>query len=242
MKSVINNVVEVKVNRVVTGFQPGVGKKSFNSTATTYGQLKTELRSAGFNLQNVRVSEGNTQIDLVNDDAILPVNIQKRGQITNDLIIIMTPKEKPKSGAINVRQASYKELKAEIKALYNSANSAVANSAKTHFGNYTQMSTETMRNFLQAWSKTTLARRIAREQVDAPSASVPTKKASAKSEKEEAVKVEVPSFDTEGYNNAIQHILYGVSLLQDLIPKQVDDSPSEDELEELARKQRNRDY
>lgn len=144
----VNNIVAVGVQRNISAFQPGVGRRDFQSSATTYGQLKEELQSQGFNLSNTRVTEGNTQLDLVNDDAVLPVNIQKRGQVTNDLIIVMTPNARPKSGSIDVQDASYAELKAEVKALYHGEQSE---EARAHFGNYTQMKTAVMRELLQEW-------------------------------------------------------------------------------------------
>ena len=144
----INNIVAVGVQRNISAFQPGVGRRDFQTNATTYGQLKEELQSQGFDLSNTRVTEGNTQLDLVNDDAVLPINIQKRGQITNDLIIVMTPNARPKSGSIDVQNASYAELKAEVKALYHGEQSE---EARAHFGNYTQMKTDVMRDLLQEW-------------------------------------------------------------------------------------------
>lgn len=149
-KSVVNNLVQQSVKRMVSAYAPGVGRINFESEATTYAQLKKELVAKGYSLEGMRVTEGNTQLDLRSDDAILPTNIDRgeRG-ITNDLVIIMTPQQKIKSGAIDVDTAPYKELKATIKELCNSESTKVA--AKAHFGNYTQMSTPVMRSKLKEW-------------------------------------------------------------------------------------------
>ena len=56
----INNIVSVKVQRNISAFQPGVGRRDFQSNAITYGQLKEELIAQGFDLSNTRVTEGNT--------------------------------------------------------------------------------------------------------------------------------------------------------------------------------------
>ena len=216
MNLAINNVVEVAINRTVSAYQPGIGKKDFRSTATTYGQLKTELIQQGFNLRDVRVSEGNTRIDLVNDDALLPTNIQKRGQITNDLIIVITPRERPKSGAMDINTAPYKELRTAIYKLCHTPATAIK--ATVHFGNYTQMKTEVMRSKLQSWHAA----------------------ASAKLEREalENTPNEEVTIPQNQYNEAIQHILYGVNILQNIL-NQSSETPTEEELIQLANMQSN---
>ena len=219
----INNIVAVGVQRNISAFQPGVGRRDFQTNATTYGQLKEELQSQGFDLSNTRVTEGNTQLDLVNDDAVLPINIQKRGQITNDLIIVMTPNARPKSGSIDVQNASYAELRAEVKALYHGEQSE---EARAHFGNYTQMKTDVMRDLLQEWQL--------------------PQKYSADTAKFEEVRSKLESGDFEVltieinqniYNEALKYILYGVTLLQNkIITVGSMEAPSTEELEDLVEK------
>ncbi len=219
----VNNIVAVGVQRNISAFQPGVGRRDFQTNATTYGQLKEELQSQGFDLSNTRVTEGNTQLDLVNDDAVLPVNIQKRGQVTNDLIIVMTPNARPKSGSIDVQNASYAELRAEVKALYHGEQSE---EARDHFGNYTQLKTDVMRDLLQEWQ-------------------IP-QRYSADTAKFEEVRSKLESGDFEVltikinqniYNEALQYILYGVILLQNkVITLGSTEAPSTEELESLVEK------
>ena len=221
--NLVNNIVAVGVQRNISAFQPGVGRRDFQSNATTYGQLKEELQSQGFNLSNTRVTEGNTQLDLVNDDAVLPVNIQKRGQVTNDLIIVMTPNARPKSGRIDVQNASYAELKAEVKALYHGKQSE---EARAHFGNYTQMKTAVMRDLLQEWQ-------IYQE------SSADTAKFEEVRSKLELGDFETPTTEVNKnvYNEALKHILYGVTLLQnEVITLSSTEAPSTEELEELVKK------
>lgn len=209
--NLVNNIVTAGIQRNISAFQPGVGRRDFQTNATTYGQLKEELLSQGFDLSNTRVTEGNTQLDLVNDDAILPVNIQKRGQVTNDLIIVMTPNARPKSGSIDVQNASYAELKAEVKALCHGEQSE---EARAHFGNYTQMKTAVMRDLLQEWQ-------VSREY-------------SAYTNDFGVLTTEV---NQNVYNAALKYILYGVNLLQnEAIIWDSTEAPSTEELEALVEK------
>lgn len=221
--NLVNNIVVSGVQRNISAFQPGVGRRDFQSSATTYGQLKEELQSQGFDLSNTRVTEGNTQLDLVNDDAVLPVNIQKRGQITNDLIIVMTPNARPKSGSIDVQNASYAELKAAVKDLYHGPQ---FEAAREHFGNYTQLKTAVMRDLLQEWQV--------------------SQESPADTDKFEEVRSKLESGDFEVltieinqniYNEALKYILYGVTLLQNkIITVGSTEAPSTEELEDLVEK------
>lgn len=93
------NAMALNLIRTITAFQTGVGRKTFTSSAVTFADLKPELIAQGFDLNDMRVLEGNTNLDLINDNAILPTNIERRGQITNDLTIVMAPIARPKSGA-----------------------------------------------------------------------------------------------------------------------------------------------
>lgn len=221
--NLVNNTVAVGVQRNISAFQPGVGRRDFQTSATTYGQLKEELQSQGFDLSNTRVTEGNTQLDLVNDDAVLPTNIQKRGQVTNDLIIVMTPNARPKSGSIDVQNASYAELKAEVKALYHGEQSE---EARAHFGNYTQMKTAVMRDLLQEWQ--------VYQEYPAYTAKFREVRSKLESGDFEVLTTEV---NQNIYNEALKHILYGVTLLQnEVITWGSMEAPSTEELEALVEK------
>lgn len=221
--NLVNNIVAAGVQRNISAFQPGVGRRDFQTNATTYGQLKEELQSQGFDLSNTRVTEGNTQLDLVNDDAVLPVNIQKRGQITNDLIIVMTPNARPKSGSIDVQNASYAELKAIVKALYHGDQSE---EARAHFGNYTQLKTADMRDLLQEWQ--------ASQRYSADTAKFEEVRSKLESGDFEVLTIEI---NQNIYNEALKYILYGVTLLQNkIITVGSSEAPSTEELEDLVEK------
>lgn len=239
--SIVNNVVDVQVRRNISAWKPGQQRQDFESTASTWGQLKAELTRKGFSLSDVRVTEGNTQIDLVNDDALLPTNISRRGQLTNDLVIIMTPQTKIKSGFVDPETASYKSMKAEIKELFSRYDSA-----KNHFGNYTQMSTANMRTYLASWyAKTSWyiksdSKKVVKESPKTISESSKKeenkfKKVQENLEKKEFVHVE-NGFNQEAYNEGLGHILYGIAMLQnETFDKQTHELPSDEDIQRMAK-------
>lgn len=84
-----------------------------NSTATTLGELKAEMRQLGIDYSGMAFMEGHIRAELKDDASILPTNIPYKGQIVNDLTFLLTaPEKKIKSGAM-----SRAELIAEAKRL-----------------------------------------------------------------------------------------------------------------------------
>lgn len=149
-----NNSMTLTVERTISAFQQGVGRRDFKSKATTYGTLKQELKEQGFSLVNTKVSEGHTYISLEQDDAILPTNITVRGAVTNDLIILISPETKPKSGAIaDYNVLTRNELYALIQVLRKSP--YYKESAETLFANYTIKSNAELRELLAFWDDMT---------------------------------------------------------------------------------------
>lgn len=87
-------------------------KHVLQSNATTLGELKDELRekNISFNSDDV-FKEGMSKTVLTTDESILPSNIPWRGEVTNDLIFMVTaPQKKIKSG-IMTRAEVYAEVK-----------------------------------------------------------------------------------------------------------------------------------
>ena len=77
-------------------------KHVLQSNATTLGELKDELRdkNISFNPDDV-FKEGMSKTVLTTDESILPSNIPWRGEVTNDLIFMITaPQKKIKSGVM----------------------------------------------------------------------------------------------------------------------------------------------
>ena len=110
-----------------------------------------------------------------------------------------------------------------MKALYHGEQ---ANEARAHFGNYTQMKTADIRDLLQEW------------QIYQESSAYTAKFKEVRS-KLESADFETPATEVNKnvYNEALKHILYGVTLLQnEVIVLSNTESPSTEELEELVEK------
>ena len=87
-------------------------KHVLQSNATTLGELKDELRdkNISFNSDDV-FKEGMSKTVLTTDESILPSNSPRRGEVTNDLIFMITaPQKKIKSGVMT-RAEVYAEIK-----------------------------------------------------------------------------------------------------------------------------------
>lgn len=109
------------IERKVTVWTPGSnGIISFNTTATTFGEIREELKKyislERLEYKQNRFIEGNSQISFEGDEAPLPTNISTSKGITNDLAIILTPSKNVKSGtkSLNLRarrEAAYAKIK-----------------------------------------------------------------------------------------------------------------------------------
>lgn len=120
-------------------------KHVLQSNATTLGELKNELRdkNISFNSDDV-FKEGMSKTVLTTDESILPSNIPWRGEVTNDLIFMITaPQKKIKSGAM-----TRAEVYAEVKRL-----NLQDTISKKMGKNFTQCSTATLLTFIDEASK-----------------------------------------------------------------------------------------
>ena len=120
-------------------------KHVLQSNATTLGELKDELRdkNISFNPDDV-FKEGMSKTVLTTDESILPSNIPWRGEVTNDLIFMITaPQKKIKSGVM-----TRAEVYAEIKRL------KLQDTISKKVGkNFTQCSTAVLLTFIDEASK-----------------------------------------------------------------------------------------
>lgn len=120
-------------------------KHVLQSNATTLGELKDELRekNISFNSDDV-FKEGMSKTVLTTDESILPSNIPWRGEVTNDLIFMITaPQKKIKSGAM-----TRAEVYAEVKRL-----NLQDTISKKVGKNFTQCSTAVLLTFIDEASK-----------------------------------------------------------------------------------------
>ena len=116
-------------------------KVVFESNATTLGELKNELREKQVRYDSDCVfKEAASKTILTSDESILPSNIPWKGQVTNDLVFMVTaPQKKIKSGAMD-----RKEAYARVKEL------GLQGKIQEHEGkNFTQCSTAILISYIE---------------------------------------------------------------------------------------------
>lgn len=116
-----------------------------NSTATTLGELKAEMRSAGIDYNDMTFYEGHLRAELKDDASPLPTNIPYKGTTVNDLVFMLTtPEKKVRSGAM-----SRAEVYAAIK------ERGLQEVCKNTYGkNFTQCSTDALVDLLSSYEST----------------------------------------------------------------------------------------
>lgn len=82
-------------------------KVVFESNATTLGELKNELREKQVRYDSDCVfKEAASKTILTSDESVLPSNIPWKGQVTNDLVFMVTaPQKKIRSGVMDRKEA-----------------------------------------------------------------------------------------------------------------------------------------
>lgn len=113
-------------------------KVTVNTDATSFGELKRAARAAGINYEGKDWLEGLTKTSPVSDDSLLPVNVNYKGTVTNNLVYMLTNTNKRIRSGMN-RQEAY----AEIKKL------GLTDGVKKKFGrNFTQVGTNDLIDFI----------------------------------------------------------------------------------------------
>ena len=122
--------------RKITVINSKTQKKSvINSAATTLGELKTDLTAAGIDYSDMTFFEGLTKTELKNDASLLPKDVEYKGNVTNDLVFMLTNMDKKiKSGADMTRKEMYEyikhhDLEGAVKAFYGCNYTNVSNDA-----------------------------------------------------------------------------------------------------------------
>ena len=107
--SVNNNMEERVITFVSTSF---ARPKALNTSATTLGELKEDMREAGIVYDGYTFFEGITKTTLEDNAALLPRDVIKEGNVTNNLVFALTkPKNKIASGSKMSRQELYSFVK-----------------------------------------------------------------------------------------------------------------------------------
>lgn len=128
-------------------------KVVFESKATTLGELKNELRERQVRYDSDCVfKEAASKTILTSDESILPSNIPWKGQVTNDLVFMVTaPQKKIKSGAMD-----RKEVYARVKEL-----SLQERIQELEGKNFTQCSTAILISYIENEEK--VGKKVAKE-------------------------------------------------------------------------------
>lgn len=129
------------MNRTITVYDSSTQKKTVfsNVDINTLGEVKNLLSQNNINYANMDFMEGVSQTKLLNDNSALPNNIPYKGNITNDLLIYLTLKDKKMRSGIDLTALSRKEIMAYVREL------GLCEDVKRAYGrNYTQVSTENL--------------------------------------------------------------------------------------------------
>lgn len=99
--------------RKITVVQTKNQKKSvIMSAATTLAELKSDLRANGIDYDGMTFFEGTSKVELKNDASVLPHDVPYKGQVTNELVFMLTnTNKKIRSGATMSRTEAYNAIK-----------------------------------------------------------------------------------------------------------------------------------
>ena len=100
--------------RKITVVQTKNQKKSvIMSAATTLAELKSDLRANGIDYDGMTFFEGTSKVELKNDASVLPHDVPYKGQVTNELVFMLTnTNKKIRSGAATMsRTEAYNAIK-----------------------------------------------------------------------------------------------------------------------------------
>lgn len=118
------------------------------SAATTLKELKADLDKANIDYSGMTFHEGLSHTDMRDDNAVLPTNLPWKGQITNNLVFMLSePRKKIRNGAVASRSEAYTFIKKN--------NLGDAFAAKYNVKNYTNGKTADLIEFCNATSKKT---------------------------------------------------------------------------------------
>lgn len=116
-------------------------RSKITTSATTLGELKTNLRAAGIDFSGMTFTEGISKTQLLSDDTQLPQNVMYKGQPTNNLVILLTNTKKNIASGVLSRKEAYNLIK----------QNSLENAVKIEFGrNFTQVPTLDLIKFIGA--------------------------------------------------------------------------------------------
>lgn len=81
--------------------------KVIETAATTLGELKEAFTNAGIDYEDMAFYEGLTRVELVDDASLLPHDVNYKGTVTNDLVIMLTNMKGKIASGMATRQEVY---------------------------------------------------------------------------------------------------------------------------------------
>ena len=90
----------------------GQKKTTIETAASTVAELKVDMNKAGIEFEGMALYEGVSKTNLVNDETILPSNLPFKGEITNNLLIMLTVKDKKITSGAMTRPEVYEAIRA----------------------------------------------------------------------------------------------------------------------------------
>lgn len=82
------------------------------SAATTLKELKADLDKTHIDYSGMTFHEGLSHTDMRDDNAVLPTNLPWKGQVTNNLVFMLSePRKKIRNGAVASRSEAYAFIK-----------------------------------------------------------------------------------------------------------------------------------
>lgn len=114
-------------------------RSKVTTSATTLGELKADLRTAGIDYSGMTFTEGISKTQLLDDATQLPQNVMYKGQPTNNLVILLTNTKKNIASGTITRKEAYQAIK----------DNNLQDAVKEEFGrNFTQVPTSDLLVFL----------------------------------------------------------------------------------------------
>lgn len=89
----------------------GQKKTTIETAATTVAELKVDMNKAGIEFEGMALYEGVSKTTLINDDSVLPSNLPFKGTVTNNLLIMLTVKDKKITSGAMTRTEAYAAIK-----------------------------------------------------------------------------------------------------------------------------------
>jgi len=118
-------------------------KYTFDTNAATLGELKQVLTQNGVDFSNMSFTEGISRTTLNDDATVLPSNLPYKGNVTNNLVILLTNTTKNIASGMD-RKEAYAFIKS-----HNLQDAVLSTFGK----NFTQVSNPNLEGFIQDWQE-----------------------------------------------------------------------------------------